>query len=464
MKNQINHKSQFLSLLSISCLFCTVLTQSSCQKFLDVKPDKTLVVPQTLADCQALADDYYNMNSSSPTAGEVTSDDYYVNSNDYSALSVQRDQQNYIWQKDAVTYDGDWFSPYVAVYESNLILETLSQIPISATNAQQWNNIKGAALFYRAFAFSQLLPLYTKPFNKSTASNTPGIVLKLNTSISEKLTRATLQQCYDQVLQDLQIASHLLPAVASKTTRPVKAAAFGLLARVYLQTGNYQLGADFADSCLSVTPKLLDYNTLDTTSQTPIPIFNSETIYYSNSPGTSILSPPICRIDSDLYRSYATNDLRRLIYFTNNFDGTYSFQGGYDGIGYGTFFTGIATDEIYLTRAESLARLGQVDPAMADLNELLKKRYKTGTFTALSAGSADAAIKLILKERRKELLFRGLRWPDLRRLNQDPEFQVILTRNLNNVTYNLPPNDPRYVQLIPQEVISQSGIIQNLRN
>lgn len=463
MKNQIKHKSQFLPLLAISWLSCMILLQSSCQKYLDVKPDKTLVVPQTLADCQALADDYYNMNSSSPMAGEVGSDDYYVNSDDYSALSVQKDQQNFVWQKDALTYDGDWLSPYVAVYESNLILETLAKIPATAANAQQWNNLKGAALFYRAFAFSQLLPLYTKPYNKSTASTTPGIVLKLNTSISDKSTRANLQACYDQVFQDLKAASHLLPAVASKTTRPVKAAALGLLARVYLQTGNYQSGADFADSCLNVTPKLLDYNTLDTTSQTPIPIFNSETIFYSNSPGTSILSPPTCRVDSNVYRSYAVNDLRRLLFFTNNFDGTYSFQGGYDGIGYGTFFTGVATDEIYLTRAECLARLGQANPAMADLNELLINRYKKGTFMPLTAGSAGFALNLILSERRKELLFRGLRWADLRRLNQEAGFQVTLTRNTGGKEYTLLPNDPRYVFLIPPTVIAKSGMVQNSR-
>jgi hypothetical protein len=100
---------------------------------------------------------------------------------------------------------------------------------------------------------------------------------------------------------------------------------------------------------------------------------------------------------------------------------------------------------------------------MNDLNTLLMTRWKTGTFVPYQAANADDALQQILTERKKELLFRGTRWADLRRLNKDSKFAMTLTRIINGVTYTLPPNDPRYAMPIPDNEISLSGIPQNAR-
>jgi hypothetical protein len=68
-----------------------------------------------------------------------------------------------------------------------------------------------------------------------------------------------------------------------------------------------------------------------------------------------------------------------------------------------------------------------------------------------------------LAERRKELIYRGIRWSDLRRLNRDSRFGIILTKTLNGVTYSLLPNDKRYVLPIDEIEIRLSGIQQNNR-
>jgi len=64
-------------------------------------------------------------------------------------------------------------------------------------------------------------------------------------------------------------------------------------------------------------------------------------------------------------------------------------------------------------------------------------------------------------ERRKELIFRGLRWSDLRRLNMDTRFAVTLKRKVNNKEFLLLPKDARYTLQIPISVIKSSGIQQN---
>src|SRR5690606_18167283 len=97
------------------------------------------------------------------------------------------------------------------------------------------------------------------------------------------------------------------------------------------------------------------------------------------------------------------------------------------------------------------------------LRTLLKTRWKDGAYEMPAVADGPELIRLILREREKELLFRGaLRWSDLRRLNTDPQTARTLVRKLDK-TYSLPPGDPRYTFLIPWTAIQHSGMQQNPR-
>ncbi len=122
----------------------------------------------------------------------------------------------------------------------------------------------------------------------------------------------------------------------------------------------------------------------------------------------------------------------------------------------------MTTDEVYLIRAECLARLGQKDAALADLNILMKKRWRnTVTYPIIVAADATEALNRILVERRKELLRRGLRWTDLRRLNKEPQYAVTITRVVNGITYTLEPNSYKDTFPIPDDIIAATGMQQN---
>jgi len=72
-------------------------------------------------------------------------------------------------------------------------------------------------------------------------------------------------------------------------------------------------------------------------------------------------------------------------------------------------------------------------------------------------------LDLVLKERRKELVFRGLRWTDIRRLNQATP-SIILKRRVNGKEDSLMPGDKRFVLPIPPDVIAfNSDMPQNPR-
>nr|WP_255373469.1 RagB/SusD family nutrient uptake outer membrane protein [Chitinophaga sp. CF118] len=440
----------------------------SCKKYLDVKPDKKMVLPSTLADCQALLDNYIIMGISYPV-GEPSADNYYLTFANWNTQSiVYRD--GYIWNADADVPTFQWSATYQKVLYANQVLETLGKITPTIDEQATWSQIKGAALFFRSFSFYQAAQIWAKPFDSATSGTDLCIPLRLSPDISEKSERATVKQTYDRILEDLNEAVTLLPATRPTSiitkARPGQAAAHALLARVYLSMRDYPNAFTHADKCLQNYNTLIDFNTLNVNAFLPIAKYNSEVIFSAVSSATPTLNPFVAKVDSNLYKSYEDDDLRQVIFFRQNSGvdiNTYQFRGSYDGSLSYTLFCGLATDEMYLVRAECYARAGNTSSAITDLNTLIRTRWATKKYTDMTATSAVDALTKILVERRKELLYRGLRWTDLRRLNKDPRFAVSLTRVLNGVTYTLPPNDSRYVLLIPQEVLKREVMPQNPR-
>src|SRR5690606_20970184 len=148
--------------------------------------------------------------------------------------------------------------------------------------------------------------------------------------------------------------------------------------RVYLTMGDYDKAKNYATECLNLHNKLLDFNSLDSNSLNPIPPLHEEVLYYTQGSFLNSLPYPYTMIDSAIASSYDINDLRKVIYMVQIPDNTFSYKRISNNGNY--VFNGIAVDEVLLTRAECYARKGDVAAAMLDLNKLLEKRWKTGTF------------------------------------------------------------------------------------
>lgn len=450
-----NYNSLIIVLFLVSVNF-------SCKKnALDIKPDQALVVPSTLQDFQGMLDNEDNINVNQPALGELGSNDDSLAYNYFQALSNPFERNSYTWAKDIFQGQSayDWYYAYQVVFYSNVVLDGLQKIKTTALNQSDYNNIKGQALFLRSFAFFEIAQEFAKPYIGSTANSDLGIPLRLSSDINQKSVRATVAQTYQQITSDLKEASNLLPVTPFYKTRASKPAAFGLLARVYLSMSDFQNAYANADASLQLYNTLIDYNSLNLTASHPLKLLNDEVTFHQ----TMGLYLTFIRmyINPNLYASYAPNDLRLAAFFNVKPGGNHGFKGSYGGSL--QLFSGIATDEMYLTRSECLARLGNIDAAMNDLNTLLAKRYATGTFVPATAATTNEALSLILAERHKELIFRGIRWMDLRRLNLDPLYAVTLTKTLNGQTYSLPPNDPRYVYPISDDIITLTGMQQNQR-
>lgn len=462
--------------LLVLLLILSAILQGCHKNFLDAKPATTLSVPTTLSDFQTLLDNNAVFNQV-PTVGEASTDDYFFAPGYWQTLNI-RQENAYIWAPDLFEGQGgqlDWNMPYQQVFYANVVLDGLGSKP-QGDSVSEWNTVEGEALFARAFAFYNVSQIFAPAYGMYADTAHWGIPLRLHSDISTPSSRSTIGQTYQQIINDLDSAEAFLPVMAPNgnayRNRPVRMAAQALLAQVYLSMRNYPLARAYADSALQFYDSLIDYNSLDTTASIAFSMQNQETIYQASFLGSQqfggILYPcaiaggfySFTRIDSSLISSYDPNDLRRVIYYHYKPQDSSYLKGGYTGTNY--CFGGLATDELYLIRAEGAARLGDYVSAMNDINTLLAKRWYKGSFPGYTVASAQEALDTVLLERRKELAFRGLRWTDLRRLNLEG-YNIIINRSASGFPGAVlsPVTPDLYTLPIPPDVINLTTMKQN---
>ncbi|WP_298515513.1 RagB/SusD family nutrient uptake outer membrane protein [uncultured Kordia sp.] len=140
---------------------------------------------------------------------------------------------------------------YSTINRANLVLEA-----IDVVNEADRDRVEGEALFARALIHFELVKLFAKPYSDGNASTNLGIVLKTEASpfnggdiASDCNARSTVEQVYDRVLADLTAASTLVPS--NNGIYANKATVNAVLARVYLQTGNYAGARDAANNAIN---------------------------------------------------------------------------------------------------------------------------------------------------------------------------------------------------------------------
>lgn len=443
----------------ILILLIFAVTISSCKKYLDAKPDKSLQIPTTVTDLQALLDHGTNMGENYGVSfGESSADNYYMTDNQYNQMN-QENRNTYIWANQNYTnYPNDWAYLYNVINIANIVLDNIKFIESNPQNPSEWNNTKGSALFFRGYSLLQGAFIFCKAYDESTAENDYGMALRLTSDFNAPTTRANLKQTYQRIMSDLKEASALLPDSPAHPLRPSKSSSFAMIARAYLSMRSYDSCFKYADLALKIKNDLMDYNTLSITASFPFSRFNIEDMFSNaaGQPNYYTSSSYYALVDSSLYQSYDNNDLRKALFFKEEPDG-YSFKGSYAGY---YAYIGIATDEAYLMRAESYARLGNKEASLNDLNNLMETRWAQGTFVPFTAATSEIALGIILNERRKELIFRDLRWMDIKRLNIEGA-GISLTRVIDGKSYTLHANDNRFALSLPADIVKMNGIPQN---
>ncbi|MCT1523667.1 RagB/SusD family nutrient uptake outer membrane protein [Sphingobacterium hotanense] len=454
---------------------CLTAILSGCGKdFLDIKRDTNQVVPVKVRDYLAILN-RINMLSTSQDLAFVGSDEYYLKSNeDLIALSFYSPylKNAYTWEDNIFTSDEDfygWYTAYEKIMYANLALEVEKLSP-DPQELEDRNRVRVAARFHRALNFYHLAQQFCEVYDPKTAEDRLGLQLRTDYDVSVHYDRSNLQQVYEMILNDLHEAEDIPLNSADNIYLPGKLATQALLARVYLQMGEFDKALGYAEKVLAKKNTIIDYNSIEgELSDYYGSLFeldgknNPSIIFFLRCSSPNTLNPSRSIIDTAIMEEFKENDLRKKIYFFKTEDGRTVYTGSYAGDGAYQYFTGLSTEEMLLIRAECNGRSDKKDLAIQDLNLLRSHRFSNYELIPANSKGISDIVDLVLKERRLELFMRGFRWEDARRLNREGRYPISFTRYLEEKLTTLTPKSKKWVWPIPEIEIIRSGIVQNTR-
>jgi hypothetical protein len=467
--------------ITIILLSISLFAASSCEKFLDERPSKNSSLPvETVAHLNAILE-RYAVYYSDENQSWMHTDDYGLTKTLYDARpGVFSFLPTIFHTFNEVTYlptttSGDYLwgstsGEWRDIFYANSVLVNVDKV--DGTDAEK-RRIKADAHLIRAYAYWQLANTYCLPYTEKNKSEM-GLPIKKSTSFEEDLTRKSLEETYNFIESDLQEALKInKPLVVSgrpEHWRANTAAVNGFAARYYLNRNNYAEALKYANLALGEYSVLNDYNlpsvmsygtnqNITINAGTPAQSVFTLRYPYGHNNQTNLVDmigwkeflyfrmlnfgswwyvPSQALLDS--YDK--TNDLRYEYHIVEG----YSYERGmnsspaYNYPGYVFFYkdripSGPTTAEMYLIKAECLARAGDVSGALASVNILRAKRMKPGPWVNLTAANQADAVSKILQERRREMPFTQ-RFYDIRRYNNnaDPADDVVVSKQFYPLT------------------------------
>jgi len=332
--------------------------------------------------------------------------------------------------------EAQWTDSYQVINICNNVLSALDVVL-----EDDRDRVEGEALFLRSLMFFDLVRYFAQQYDAATATTQLGIPLVLTPTrginSDSYVGRNTVAEVYAKVIADLITASSKLPE--ENDVYATSGAANALLARVYLQKGDYANARDAADAVIGSDIYELQtsyadvFNNDENTSEDIFATQITSQDYMSSM--TEFFSTPDyggrggdIDILSGHLNLYPAGDERKDLFFYD-MDGWRS--GKWNNL-YGVVNL-IRLAEMYLIRAECNLRLTTIfgDTPLADYNAI----HTRAGLTAAGTVTLDD----ILFERRLELSFEGFMIHDARRLKN----------NVPTSSGTTPYNDPKLVFPIP---------------
>ena len=420
-------------------LFVAAIVATSCDDYLDVKPVGK-VIPETLTDFRAVLTRGYAAYPLHKSLTSLRTDEILLEeeSND---LAFYKD--NYTWNDanpDLIATKFPYAALYNCIFYANVIInEASGKLEASAEKDQ----LIGEAYALRAFAYFDLVNLFGKQYDATTASSDKGVPLALEIDLEQAYVPQSIAVIYAQIHSDKDAAKNLLNKDTQATGlnyRFSKAALYAMESRVYLYQKQWAQALQAAEKGLAINNALVDLNTtpiLPNNFDTKESIMALENTFENKLRRSAYAAPTL----TDAYDK--TNDLRFKLYYQVS-GSKFTFKKGGELNQKNTF----RTSELYLTKAEASAQLNDLATARTTTLNFIKTRYNTTGFaqlsTKISAMNQTELLEFIYQERQREFAIEGQRWYDLRRTTQKQ-----IEHTLSGKTYILIQNDPRYTLPFP---------------
>jgi hypothetical protein len=413
----------------------------------------------------------------------------------YSTGTWHKDMLGWIAHRSAnSTYNYlPWRYYYRWILNANFILENIDQY--EDTNTSLHHGLKGEALCFRAFAHFNLVQMYAKRYQAGGNNSQMGVPVRLSSEASP-MARNTVEEVYNSINADLDLAIQLLEeyepedaASADRRNHFTRETASGLKARVALAQQDYATAAIAADAAIQKAKEqgytlmkgdelyhgfaTITTSTKETlwgamTKSDQTVYFYSFYAYMSWNYNATAIRTGVKSIGLGTYELISPTDLRLAWWdptgskddlpnadFSPYPGQNRKFRANSLGDAVGDYaFMRIA--ELYLTKAEALARQGKDAEAQAVLTEFALTRdpeYK-------ASNTGAALVEEIMTQRRIELWGEGFRWYDLKRLDMPVKrigsnWDISFCRELD-----IPAGDIRWQYAIPQEELDANPLMK----
>jgi len=445
----MNRKILIISIVAL------LLVLAGCNKYLDLNPSQNVKDEIALTSDEnvklVLQGAYYQFSLPGIYGGNILRNAELLGGNGEIKWVGTYIDPRQIFNKTMIASNSEaevhWADSYEVINTVNNVLSALSVVKEADRNL-----VEGQALFLRGLMYFDLVRFFGDQYNPGTTNSQLGVPLVLTPTgvitSSSYVSRNTVEEIYTQVLSDLTSAASKLPE--DNDVYASSGAANALLARVYLQMGDFPKARDAANIVIASGVYELQatyadvFNNDNNTSEdifatqiTPQDRFSSMTEFFSV-PEFGGRDGDIEILDGHL-DLYSVGDKR----FDLFFNGNGSIECGKWNNQYGVINL-MRLAEMYLIRAEANIRLA-TNVGATPLDDYNIIHTRAGLDPAVSVTLAN-----ILLERRLELAFEGFKLHDVRRLH--------------GTVGTLPYNDPKLLFPIPAREIQANPSLKDQQN
>lgn len=466
-----------------SLVACLLAVLSSCSDFTDIdQKGKNLL--QTTDELEMLLNTEFYVSATDQRV--MCGDMIYAYSPIANYLSQPNKTRNVImWTWDAdnqdkmaeLTNSDDQYTDFYG-FIGKICNPILSQIDAATGDEAKKKQLKCKALTLRAWAHYILVNKYAKAYNPATAATDPGIIIMTeDKDITTPQSQSTVQECYDQILKDVNEAIELdgLPTVATNRMRMCKPAAYALKALVLQSMQQWTDAEAAAKQALSLNGTVSDYTQMVNQTITGYMIGGSysallrtklqceeDLFYVHDLEFFDAISPEAqARLEKGNYAfekiANANMMYDYLMDYAEQSLGVSGYVFTYDlSSGWNSF--GLKTTDAYLVVAEAEIHSGNIDAAMEALDAIRVCRIDPDLYAPLkgNVSTEAAAIKHLKQTSDGEGLYSCWNFYNRKRWNQVSGWEETLTKDLLGTIYTLTPESPMWIFPFPMSAINNN--------
>lgn len=449
----------------------SVLSLTSCKDFLTYAPSNqrdTEKAIETVADMDvAMNGVYYLMGRyeflgrNAIAIGDISTDNAYM----IGGSGHFDDIYLYNYTESSEVLEGIWARGYEVINATTNLVKKGGAVAsgnLSAGDKTKAKGVLGQAYAARAISNFYLVNIFATTYNGQAASNNGIILVKDPIPPFTEVTRGSVKETYDFILDDLKKASELMDPANDDNFTLTLDAVNAFEARVRLYMGDYQGAIAAANKVLGAKRYSLEmdpaayramWNKIELTSEDIFTIGKQADDNLSANALNTLYDTYKGRIDDNLIALFDKEDMRYTLFEKDE-------QKTWKGLKYQGLPSSKATSnipivrlpEIYLILAEAYAQTGNTVAAVDNLFEVAKRNPN------LSKGAIptnkDGLLSFIADERRRELFQEGHRLFDARRTGD------LMTRGTGRAIFEN-WNASSFVYPIPNGEVNASGLAQN---